>query len=389
MSPVAASGDARVVVLGAGASGSAVVRALAAARVAGPVLLVDDGSVPVDGRVWASWLPLGAHSDAAEAGSWRRLVIASERGERVLGLRQHRYVAVRGQDLREATDTALASVAGERLDATAYAIRDSDGSAVVSTDAGDVRAGLVLDSVGLLTERVGTAHAWMSFDGCEVETDGPAFDRDLVRLMDFRVPQRGGAAFVYTLPWAADRALVDLTRITGVTEPAPTRGDLDEQLERTLGAGRYRVVRREAGVLPLRPRVRRPRSAHCLAIGAQAGLVRASTGYGFERMRRDGARIAAQLRRGERPSGLRRRTRHVAMDAVLLELAARDPGTLVESLELLFARNPTDLVLRFLDEDTSLAEEARLVSSLPSAPFLAAALDLGARSARRRGASSR
>ncbi|HSN07214.1 MAG TPA: lycopene cyclase family protein [Candidatus Angelobacter sp.] len=374
--------DARIVVLGAGAAGSVLVQALATAGVPGPVLLVDDGTVPIEDRVWASWVPFGRRDgDPAVSSSWRRLVVASERGERVLALTRHRYVAVRGRDLRDITDDALRTVGGQRLDAHGHAIHDADGTAVVRTTAGDLRARLVLDSVGLLPPRRETARGWMAFDGCEVVADRPVFDPDRMRLMDFRVPQRGGAAFAYTLPWTADRALVELTRIGAGAEPAPTGADLGEHLDRTLGVGRYRVVRREAGVLPLRPRVRRPRSPHCLAIGAPAGLVRASTGYGYQRMRRDAARIAAALARGERPRGMRRSARHEAMDAVLLDLVERDPATVVRSLELLFARNPADLVLRFLDEDTSLAEEARLVSSLPTAPFVAAALGTGLRAA--------
>lgn len=373
--------DAGVVVLGAGASGSAVVRALAAAGAPGPVLLVDDGSVPLDERVWASWLPVGDRAaDPAVSASWRRLVIATDGGRRVLGLRHHRYVAVRGHDLRAATDVALAAVSGERLAATVTAVDDDGESALVATSAGELRAGLVLDSVGMLDAATPSPHAWMSFSGCEIETDGPVFDRDAVRLMDFRVPQAGGATFAYTLPWAADRALVELTRICPEPTSASTGADLTVHLDRVVGAGRYRVVRRESGVLPLAPRVRRPRSAHCLAIGAEAGLVRASTGYGYERMRRDATRIAEQLRRGARPSGLRRSPRHHAMDAVFLELATRDPETLVDSLERLFARNPADLVLRFLDEATSPREEVRLVSSLPTSPFLAAAVAAGRRS---------
>jgi lycopene beta-cyclase len=339
------------------------------------VLLVDDGSVPIDDRVWASWRPVGDDpEDPTVSLSWRRLAIATEHGERVLGLRHHRYVAVRGRDLRAAADAALSSIGGERLEATAYAVREDGDAAVVSTSAGDVRAVLVLDSVGLLAAESVAPQFWMTFQGVEVETDCPAFDPGLVRLMDFRVPQRGGTAFLYTLPSAADRALVEYTRITADTTPNATAPFLAHHLDVVLGPGRYRVVRREAGRVPLRHRRQRPRSAHCLAIGETAGLVKASTGYGYEQMRRDGARIAEQLRLGEPPTGLGHKSRHVAMDAIFLELAVRDPGTMTTSLELLFARNSADDVLRFLDERLSLREEAGLVSSLPVAPFVEAAL---------------
>jgi lycopene beta-cyclase len=364
--------DARYVVLGSGASGSLLVRALAAAGVQGPIVLVDDGSVPIEGRVWASWRPLAEGQDPAVSASWRRLVIATERGEREHGLLRHRYVAVRGGDLRTVTDSALTAVSGERLAATASSVRDLGDHVVVSTTAGDLRADFVFDSVGLLASESAVADAWMSFEGCEIESERQAFDPDRLRLMDFRVPQQGGVAFLYTQPWTTSRGLVEFTRISGSPDPPP-EPFLTKRLDHVLGAGGYRVTHHEAGVLPLRPHLLRPRGPRCLALGAAAGMVKSSTGYGYELMRRDSARIARQLHDGETPSGLRRRTRHRHMDAFFLELARHDPTMLASSLELLFARNSGDLVLRFLNEATTLGEEARVVSSLPVGPFLDAA----------------
>jgi lycopene beta-cyclase len=349
------------------------VRALAAAGVPGPLLLVDDCSIPIEGRVWASWRPLGEAPDPAVSASWRRLVIAARRGEREIGLLRHQYVAVGGADLRAVTDAALHAVAGERLTATATAVRDDGDHAVVSTTAGDLRADFVFDSVGLLPSEPTVVDAWMSFEGFEIESDLASFNPDRLQLMDFRVPQRGGVAFLYTQPWTTNRALAEFTRISGSPDGLAPEPFLAKHLDLVLGAGGYRVIRHEAGVLPLQPYLRRPRTPRCLALGAAAGMVKSSTGYGYELMRRDSARIARQLHDRETPIGLRRRRRHRAMDAVFLELALHDPAMLATSLELLFARNSGDLVLRFLNEATTLDEEARIVASLPVHPFSGAA----------------
>jgi lycopene beta-cyclase len=65
--------------------------------------------------------------------------------------------------------------------------------------------------------------------------------------------------------------------------------------------------------------------------------------------------------------------RHQYLDRTLLQVLARDPGELEQVFGRLFARNPPPRVLRFLDEDTSRAEEARIVRSLDPRPFLRAA----------------
>ena len=280
MSDLRSGLDARYVVLGGGAGGSLLVRALASAGVPGPVVLVDNQSTSIDERVWSSWRPMSDGPDPVVGRSWRRLVIATALGERELGLRHHHYVAVRGHDLRAATDASLRALPGERLEATAISIRDVGDGAVVSTTAGELRAGFVFDSVGLLPARHSTCDSWMSFEGWEIESARPTFDPGAVRLMDFRVPQQDGVAFLHTLPWTSTRALIEFTRISASPVSSFTDSSLRSHLDITLGADSYRVLRREIGVLPLRPYLDRPRTAASIAVGAAAGMVKASTGYG-------------------------------------------------------------------------------------------------------------
>jgi lycopene beta-cyclase len=78
------------------------------------------------------------------------------------------------------------------------------------------------------------------------------------------------------------------------------------------------------------------------------------------------------VRHGHPFGGRRPRRRHRLLDAVLLEVLDRDPPRLEQVFARLFAANPVERVLRFLDEDTSVTEELRLIASLPPAPFLRA-----------------
>ena len=65
---------------------------------------------------------------------------------------------------------------------------------------------------------------------------------------------------------------------------------------------------------------------------------------------------------------------------MLLEVLDRDPAQLELAFARLFEANPTERVLPFLDEDSSVADVLRLMASLPPAPYLRA---LGRRAARR------
>ena len=49
------------------------------------------------------------------------------------------------------------------------------------------------------------------FQGIEVKTKQPCFDKDMAILMDFRVDQSKGMHFIYLLPYSATEALVEST----------------------------------------------------------------------------------------------------------------------------------------------------------------------------------
>jgi lycopene beta-cyclase len=136
----------------------------------------------------------------------------------------------------------------------------------------------------------------------------------------------------------------------------------------------YTVERRERAVVPLRTRPYDRIRGRVVTLGARGGLIKATTGYAFQRIQADSAAIAESLSRYGKPNGIRRsRWRHRALDGVLLRVLYRDPGLLEVAFDRLFARNPVERVLGFLDERSGVRDELRLIASLPMGPFLAAA----------------
>jgi lycopene beta-cyclase len=217
----------------------------------------------------------------------------------------------------------------------------------------------------------------LAFTGWEVVCDRPHFDPLVPILFDFRVAPAGDAHFVYVLPVDSGRALVELTAFVPRRSVPPSsmdrRAGIAAYLRDVVGCDSYRVLRTESAVIPLRSRPVVRRGRRVLAIGARGGLVKASTGYAYQRIQRDSAGIAASLVRHGHPFGAPpSRHRHRLLDAVLLEVLDRDPPRLEQVFARLFAANPVDRVLRFLDEETTVRDELRLIASLPPAPFLRA-----------------
>lgn len=368
------------VVVGGGASGLSLVCHLAAAAWHGDVLLVDDGAVPPDAPAWAYWSRGDGLLDGAASPGSDRLRVRGPDLDRTLDLGPYRYRTITGPRLREATDVLLAGAPGTRqARGRVTAVRPDGDGALVRVDPLDggrpwtVRTRWVFDSVGPATADPPVTTPHLEFVGHRVECDVDVFDSAVPTLMDFRTDQSAGLAFLYVLPTSPRAALVEHTRF--VVPDGRPRPDADHQaaLRRALadlGASRHRVVGVERGTIPLH--VAPPaRPAGCVVpVGTPAGMVKASTGYGYARIQRHSAQIARSLVRHGHPFDVPGPDRwHRGLDALLLEVVRDEPEAVVAVFSRLFARNPAERVLAFLDEDTTLLEELLLFRTLPVAPY--------------------
>jgi lycopene beta-cyclase len=206
------------------------------------------------------------------------------------------------------------------------------------------------------------------FKGWVIETPDERFAGETPTFCDFRTPQRGAVRFCYVLPYDARRALVEYV----VYGPDAPDDDLRVYVEETLGIREYRVTFEERGVSPLAVRREgRRRGRRVLQIGVPGGRLKASTGYGYTRIQHDAAAIVRSLLRRGDPFGLpRERWSYRFLDALMLRVMARHGERIAEVFGAMFARNPVERVLRFLDEEASLVEALRLALTLPVGPFV-------------------
>lgn len=405
-----------VVVVGAGAAGLSLVCHLAASGWAGSAVLLDDGAVPLEQRAWAYWSRGDLLLDPAASALFDRFRVQGPGFARLVRLVRYRYRTVTGADLDARAARLLACTPGiARVRGRATRILDGDDGARVLVDLGDgappavLSATWVFDSVGLDGAAAAAgAGPHLEFLGHRVETEVDTFDADTPTLMDFRTDQSRGLAFVYVLPTSARAALVELTRFVvpppgraagtgaggtgagaaGVDDRAASGADrtLPEDVRNLLSIGAHEVIGVERGRIPLVVRPAARRTAHVVPIGIPGGMVKASTGYAYERIQRHSAAIAGSLVRHGQPFDVPRPSRrHRVLDALLLDVVREEPELALRMFDRLFAANPSELVLRFLDEDTSRLEELALIGTLPPAPFLRAL----ARRLRPRGATTR
>lgn len=339
-------------------------------------------------RTWCFWDAGASDVDAALCREWSRVLVRDHRHRLDLDLTPLRYAMLRSRDYYALVERASAGMDVVHLPAPATAVLDGPDGAVVRTDVADVRATWVFDSRPAPPARPGVTTLLQHFRGAVVRTPTDAFDPQVATLMDFAVPQPArGLAFGYCLPLDPRRALVEYTEFSpAVLDDEGYAAALDGYLRRVVGEAPVEVEHAEQGVIAMTDAVLARRAgARVLRVGTAGGATRASTGYTFSAMARQGRAVALALRAGQDPVPPRAYPRrHAAMDAALLR--GLDAGHLDGPAFFLrlFARNPPERVLRFLDGATTPAQELAVMRSAPWAAMSRSAAEVAAGRARLR-----
>ncbi|GLZ27905.1 hypothetical protein Lesp02_00950 [Lentzea sp. NBRC 105346] len=363
----------RIVIVGGGLSGLSLAAQLAATDHRHPVVVVDDGSRPIEAMTWASWSDRPGLLDAAASRWFDRIRVHVNGRTKVLRLGGYRYRVVNGDDLAAVVRRYTGPLRHFTFQHGHVDRVEDDG---VIVDGRHMRATWVFDSV-IGSPEEPPVDARLVFRGWHVRSERPAFDAEIPTLFDFRTPQVHGASFVYVLPKDEHHALVEHTSFTAPDAPEDVtaqREALAGYLTEVAGTGGHEIEREEHAVLPLRSRQADRRHGNVLTIGAEGGLLKASTGFAYQRIQRDSAAIARSLYDHGHPFGLPEPpARFRLFDGVLLDVITREPAQLERAFGALFRYHTAEPALRFLDEATSAPQEWRLFAGMPAATYLAAA----------------
>jgi lycopene beta-cyclase len=132
----------------------------------------------------------------------------------------------------------------------------------------------------------------------------------------------------------------------------------------------YEVAEQEFGIIPMTNFHFPSTSGNVVNIGTSGGQTKASSGYTFRFIQKQSASIVQSLIQTGMPFNVpETSSRFRFYDSVLLAILNNNtlPGEVIFSK--LFQKNNAKNVFKFLDNETSLFEELKIISSLPTMPF--------------------
>lgn len=347
------------------------------------ILLVDRAPKTANDRTWCFWETGDNPFEPAVFRVWERVAFHGEGFSTVLDLAPYRYKMLRGIDFyRRMADWLAGQLNITQLYGAVTDVRTAGGAASVRVADREFRAEFAFNSIVFNPPAKTPAyhHLLQHFKGWVVRSAGPRFDPGVATLMDFRIEQGDDCRFCYVLPFDTHTALVEYTVFSpALLAQADYDRGLRDYVSNYLGLTGFDVLEEEFGIIPMGDAPYPPsHGERVINIGTAGGRTKPSTGYTFLRIQRHSRRIAQALASGNDPhvrAPLLER-RYGLFDGVLLNVleTRRRAGRRV--FTELFARNPVQRVFRFLDEDSTPAEDVAVMASTHLPSFIAATADV-------------
>ena len=364
---------ADVLIVGGGLAGSLAAWQLAVRRPGLRVQLLEAGATLGGNHTWslhATDVPPAALAwlDPLVEARWPRHAVAFPSHRRVL---EQPYLSMTSARLHDVVSAAL----GSRLQLHT-SVEALTPTRVHTANGQSLDAQVVIDARGAAP--VDVPLGWQTFLGQEIQCDAP-HGVHVPLIMDATVPQVGGFKFVYVLPFAPDRLLVEDTAYAdtpGVDLPQ-ARANVAAYVA-ARGWRVRRVLREESGSLPI------PLGGAIDAfwvgdvprIGMRAGLFHPTTGYSLPDAVAT-ADLLSNLLAAVNPLDASRvyaEVRHFAttrwqaraffrmLNRLLFRAAA--PEARARVLEQFYRRSP-DLIARFYAGDLTAFDRLRLLAGRP------------------------
>ncbi len=365
---------------GMGCAGlSLLIRMIRSGRFTGKkILLLDRDAKNKNDRTWCFWEKGEGYFEPIVYKQWPVVSFYGDQFRKDSDISPYRYKMIRGIDFYQ---YCFEEINRQENIEIVYAAIDKwyrDGEEtyfVLNGQTCPVGSPEVFNSVYEPAEGKKILRLLQHFKGWLIETDAPVFDPGRATMMDFRVSQERGTTFAYVLPFTPTTALVEYTLFTRNILPQEEydRG-LRDYLKSFLQIDQYRVREEEFGVIPMTNERLRFRG-HGWQIGTAGGQTKASSGYTFRFIQKQSDRILERLLAGRSLDGLTGTPkRFLFYDHTLLRILYHQTLPGGEIFTRLFRKNDTRQVLRFLDNESTPAEELKIISTLPAWPFFKAAI---------------
>ncbi len=348
------------------------------------VLIIDSALHPEQEKIWSFWGRKPLPFSDIIFHSWNRMQVIAKGHRYSRRLRKNPYHSIRSEDYRNLILEKAAEF--KNIEVLETAVIDFElkyGLVRVDTLAGSYRGHYLFQSIESFPEDdpedVSPILLKQHFIGWEIETQKPIFDPAIIHFMEFIPPVQNGVNFYYVLPISERRALIEFTAFSPSTfqREVYEEKNLDYITDNLhLKQNEYKIIREENGAIPMETREYKLHTElRIFHLGTISGAAKPSTGFAFMRIQQQIEKLVKSLENDsleQYPELIKSKRIFRAFDILLLHILNQSEQDAMKVFHKLFRNNSFDRILTFLAERSNSIQNAMIMLSVPSIPFIKA-----------------
>lgn len=212
------------------------------------------------------------------------------------------------------------------------------------------------------------------FKGWVISTKEDSFNNDEFTMMDYRLKDGNQTTFMYVLPFSKTEALVEFTYFTEQLVDETTYDTYIKQyLKEYLNIFDYKIVETETGQIPMSTfPFYKYNTKKVTKIGTAGGWVKSSSGYSFKNTQKKVEILIKNLKANHTPSKGLFKSKYKFYDKVFLQVLKDENHKGEWIFQEYYRNNNSATMFRFLDEESNLLDDVKVMLSLFSFSFIKA-----------------
>lgn len=342
------------------------------------ILVVDKTQKNQNDRTWCFWEKESGLFEPIVKHRWSTLEFLSDDFQRQYKMLNYQYKMIAGIDFYNfVLETASKFKNVTFLFEEITELKSTKRGAEITTKKGTFSAKYIFNSTNLFYPTISPKNSLLQhFEGWVIKTKTPVFDENIGTLMDFRLSQKHGATFMYVLPVSPTEALVEYTLFTEqILKKEQYKEALQTYINDYLQVVDYEVLHTEFGIIPMslaKFQRKIPSKKNIINIGTAGGFTKASSGYTFQFVQKHTEKIINLLKTNTYPNPAItfREKMFQWYDRTLVEVILSKKMEGKEIFATIFENRPIDTILAFLGNESTIAQDVKIMSCLPMKPFL-------------------
>jgi len=350
------------------------------------ILLLDESQKKSNDRTWCFWTEQETMWDSIISKKWDSALFANEEFKRNLELKPYQYNQIRGIDFYNFVFETISKESNITfLKEKVTDINELETHVFVGTEENRYTCDYLFNSIytkAFVQTQTKYPVLQQHFVGWFVKSENEIFNPEQATFMDFSVEQRENTRFMYVLPTSKTEALVEYTLFS---ENLLSKEEYENEIRlylQKLGADKFEIIEKEQGSIPMTcyPFWKK-NTKKVLNIGTAGGWTKASTGFTFRNSDKKSSELVEFLHSSTplrmtteslKMSSFHKKSRFWFYDLLLLDILYRHNELGSPIFSSLFKKGNPALVFKFLDEETSLMQDVKVILKCPKIPFIKA-----------------